>query len=181
MQGGQPPVRGRPVAAMPLTRGGRLQWQQPRGHERLRTGRKGLLPMARPQGGGRLRPGPLQGAATRRGCGHPRAQTAVASPQGPSTHDATARGNRPQVAAARCKASRGSPVARATAYKGGRWQEEPPAGAAPARGGVASPRGATRGQQRLPQGRMPTPTTCNATTCAGQRRRRRRRWGQGEG
>ncbi|RWW16978.1 hypothetical protein BHE74_00058914 [Ensete ventricosum] len=77
---------------------------------------------------------------------------------------------RPQVAAARYKATWGSPAARATTCKDGRWQERPPARAALARGGAASPRGAARRLQRLP-----TPKACSATTCAGQRRRRRRR------
>ncbi|RZS06531.1 hypothetical protein BHM03_00037192 [Ensete ventricosum] len=47
-----------------------------------------------------------------------------------------------------------------------------PTGAAPSQGGIARQRGAARGQQRLPQGRLPTPTTCSAAACAWQWRRR---------
>ncbi|RRT58628.1 hypothetical protein B296_00015077 [Ensete ventricosum] len=46
---------------------------------------------------------------------------------------------RPQGAVARCKVARGSPPAKATACKGGRWQERSLVGAVPAQGGVAHP------------------------------------------
>ncbi|RZS23805.1 hypothetical protein BHM03_00056786, partial [Ensete ventricosum] len=48
---------------------------------------------------------------------------------------------RPQVATARCKAARGSPVARVAACKGGRWQERPPASKVPPEGSSAYRRG----------------------------------------
>ncbi|RWW68728.1 hypothetical protein BHE74_00023741 [Ensete ventricosum] len=121
------------------------------------------------QRGGRLQPGPSCKGAV--GCGQapckgrplavavaPRARTAAASPQGAAASSQAARAccprsdhkrqppaTRPQVAAAHCKAARGSPAARAAACKGGRWQERPPAGAAPAQGGAARPRGVARG------------------------------------
>ncbi|RZR97114.1 hypothetical protein BHM03_00026228 [Ensete ventricosum] len=80
-----PPEKGRPASAMPPTRGGHPQGQQPRGHDRLRPTRNGLPPAARPQGplaphgatarGSRPRPGHrwwlpvarLHGAAPRLG------------------------------------------------------------------------------------------------------------------
>ncbi|RRT53449.1 hypothetical protein B296_00034186 [Ensete ventricosum] len=62
--------------------------------------------------------------------------------------------------------------------QGYHWQERLSAWVALARSDVANPRGAARRQQHLPQGRLPTPIACSATTYAGQRRRR---WVQGEG
>ncbi|RWW53322.1 hypothetical protein BHE74_00040199 [Ensete ventricosum] len=72
---------------------------------------------------------------------------------------------RPQGAASRP----GLPPARATAGRSDRQQGQRPREAAPP----------ARRQQRLSQGRLPTPTACSTTTCAG--RRRQCRWGQGEG
>ncbi|RZS03499.1 hypothetical protein BHM03_00033685 [Ensete ventricosum] len=79
-----------------------------------------------------------------RGC-RPQARSAAASPQGVAARGQVTRGGcsrraskrlspaaRPQVVATHCKVVRGSPTARATACKGGHWQERPPAGAAPA-------------------------------------------------
>ncbi|RWV81761.1 hypothetical protein GW17_00056786 [Ensete ventricosum] len=48
---------------------------------------------------------------------------------------------RPQGAAARCKAARGSPAASAAACKGGRWQERPPAREVLPKGSCACRRG----------------------------------------
>ncbi|RRT55444.1 hypothetical protein B296_00027340 [Ensete ventricosum] len=62
-----------------------------------------------------------------------------------------------------------------------RGQEHPPAGAtprpcsrplaraAPTQGIVACPQDVARGQQRLPQGPLPTPTACSVVAYKGQR------------
>ncbi|RZS15347.1 hypothetical protein BHM03_00047174 [Ensete ventricosum] len=89
----------------------------------------------------------------------------AARPQGPAAHDATARGNR-----SRPGRRWRLPVAKLQGRlrgQGCHWQERPPAGAAPARGDAASPRGAARRQQCLPQGRLPKPTACSTATCTG--------------
>ncbi|RWV90059.1 hypothetical protein GW17_00047768 [Ensete ventricosum] len=73
---------------------------------------------------------PLTGAATRKGsspagtigCGQ---ATRACCPRRDCKGQSPAA--RPLVAAARCKASRGSPTVKAAAYKGDRWQERPPA------------------------------------------------------
>ncbi|RWW61894.1 hypothetical protein BHE74_00031002 [Ensete ventricosum] len=92
------------------------------------------------QGGGQPRPKLLVGAAaSMRGC--PRAWLApTAWPHGVAT---------------RCEAARGSPTTRAAACKGGHSCR------GSARTRRHRPRGAARGQQRLSQGRRPTPTACS--------------------
>ncbi|RWW71559.1 hypothetical protein BHE74_00020689 [Ensete ventricosum] len=114
---------------------------------------------------GHPRPNPLAGAAANmRSCSQ-----AWLAPMGiGSARDHATRGScprpgrrgrllasRPQGAAPRP----GLPPIRAAA----------PAGATPAQGGTARPRGAARGQQRLPQGRLPTPMACSTVACVGQR------------
>ncbi|RZS05542.1 hypothetical protein BHM03_00036069 [Ensete ventricosum] len=65
----RPPAKGRSAAARPPARGGHPQGQQPRRHDRLRPGRKGLLPAARSQGAApRLGLPPARAVAGRSGC-----------------------------------------------------------------------------------------------------------------
>ncbi|RZS17974.1 hypothetical protein BHM03_00050186 [Ensete ventricosum] len=74
------------------------------------------------QGGGRPRPKPLAGVAVSKR-GRPWVWLVPAA--------------RPQVAAARCKVTRGSPAARATAGRSGRQQGQHPRKAAPPEGSSA--------------------------------------------
>ncbi|RRT60733.1 hypothetical protein B296_00024625 [Ensete ventricosum] len=62
----------------------------------------------------------------------------------PLTGAATRKGSSPAgmiVAATRCKAARGSPTIKATAYKGDRWQEQSPTRVVPAEGNNTCPKG----------------------------------------
>ncbi|RZS26506.1 hypothetical protein BHM03_00059858 [Ensete ventricosum] len=70
---------------------------------------------------------------------------------------------RSQGVTARCEAARGNPTARAAACMGGRSCK----GNARARR-HCPPTRCCRGQQRLPQGRLPTSTACSTVACAGQ-------------
>ncbi|RRT70387.1 hypothetical protein B296_00015178 [Ensete ventricosum] len=122
--------------------GGSPAWPQPaplQGWLATYKGGRSDVAKAPLQGGGRLRPGPLQWAATRNG----------GSPTGTNGFGQVARAYckgqppmaRPQVTTTHYKAARGSPAARVVACKGDRWQEQSPAHEVPPEGSNACRRG----------------------------------------